>query len=90
MTARDSYREPISPQEAIFELRRVSGTQLDSRFVEAFIEVLAENDTAYRQGRDVDFETELALDRTIHDYAAATPDVDAVAIGSREPNAASG
>jgi len=73
MTARDSYREPISSQEAIFELRRVSGMQLDGRFVEAFIEVLKDKDIAYRQGRDVDFETELALDRRIHDYVAATP-----------------
>jgi putative nucleotidyltransferase with HDIG domain len=73
MTARDSYREPVSSPEAIFELRRVSGTQLDGRYVEAFIEVLKERDIAYRQGQDVDFETELALDRRIHDYVAATP-----------------
>jgi putative nucleotidyltransferase with HDIG domain len=73
MTARDSYREPVSSQEAIFELRRVSGTQLEGRYVEAFIEVLNEKDIAYRQGQDVDFETELALDRRIHDYVAATP-----------------
>jgi putative nucleotidyltransferase with HDIG domain len=77
MTARDSYREPVSSQEAIFELRRVSGTQLDGRFVEAFIEVLKDKDIAYRQGQDVDFETELALDRRIHDYVAATPSVSA-------------
>jgi putative nucleotidyltransferase with HDIG domain len=73
MTARDSYREPVSSQEAIFELRRVSGSQLEGRYVEAFIEVLKEKDIAYRQGQDVDFETELALDRRIHDYVAATP-----------------
>ena len=73
MTARDSYREPMSSQEAIYDLRRVSGTQLDGRFVETFIEVLQDKDIAYRQGRDVDFETELALDRRIHDYVAATP-----------------
>jgi HD-GYP domain-containing protein (c-di-GMP phosphodiesterase class II) len=73
MTARDSYREPMSSQEAIYELRRVAGTQLDPRFVETFIEVLQDKDIAYRQGRDVDFETELALDRRIHDYVAATP-----------------
>jgi putative nucleotidyltransferase with HDIG domain len=76
MTARDSYREPISSQEATFELRRVSGTQLEGRYVEALIEVLRDKDIAYRQGRDVDFETELALDRRIHDYVAATPAAD--------------
>jgi putative nucleotidyltransferase with HDIG domain len=73
MTARDSYREPVSSQEALFELRRVSGTQLEGRYVEAFIEVLKDKDISYRQGQDVDFETELALDRRIHDYVAATP-----------------
>ncbi|HYH54504.1 MAG TPA: HD-GYP domain-containing protein, partial [Solirubrobacterales bacterium] len=40
MTARDSYRKPVSSFEAIQELRRVSGTQLDGRFVEMFIELL--------------------------------------------------
>jgi putative nucleotidyltransferase with HDIG domain len=73
MTSRDSYREPVSSQEALFELRRVSGTQLEGRYVEAFIEVLKDKDISYRQGQDVDFETELALDRRIHDYVAATP-----------------
>ena len=37
MTARDSYRTPISSFEAIQELRRVSGTQLDGEYVEIFI-----------------------------------------------------
>ena len=31
MTARDTYREPVSSYEAVIELRRVSGTQLDGR-----------------------------------------------------------
>src|SRR5260221_6733442 len=33
MTARDSYRTPTSSYEAIQELRRVAGQQLDARFV---------------------------------------------------------
>ena len=37
MTARDSYRDPVSQAEAIAELRRVSGAQLDGELVEAFI-----------------------------------------------------
>jgi putative nucleotidyltransferase with HDIG domain len=82
MTARDSYREPVSSQEALFELRRVSGSQLEGRYVEAFIEVLKDKDIAYRQGQDVDFETELALDRRIHDYVAATPSASASREGS--------
>lgn len=68
MTARDSYREPVSSYEAIEELRRVSGTQLDGRFVEAFIAVLADKDLSYRHGADADFEAELGLDKRIHDY----------------------
>ncbi len=76
MTARDSYRDPVSSYEAIAELRRVAGTQLDPRFVEAFIEILDDKDLAYRHGEDADFEAELALDKRIHDYVAATPGVD--------------
>jgi putative nucleotidyltransferase with HDIG domain len=70
MTARDSYRDPVSSYEAIVELRRVSGTQLDERFVETFIEVLADKDLRYRHGEDADFEAELALDRRIHEYVS--------------------
>jgi putative nucleotidyltransferase with HDIG domain len=68
MTARDSYRRPMSSFEAISELRRVSGTQLDARFVTAFIEVLSDKDVTYKHGEDADFEAELALDRRIHEY----------------------
>ena len=75
MTARDTYREPVSSYEAVIELRRVSGTQLDARFVEAFVEVLEGKDLAYRHGEDADFEAELALDKRIHDYVQATPGV---------------
>ena len=75
MTARDTYREPVSSYEAVIELRRVAGTQLDARFVEAFIQVLDGKDLAYRHGEDADFEAELALDKRIHDYVQATPGV---------------
>jgi putative nucleotidyltransferase with HDIG domain len=75
MTARDTYREPVSSYEAVIELRRVAGTQLDARFVEAFVAVLDGKDLAYRHGEDADFEAELALDKRIHDYVQATPAV---------------
>jgi putative nucleotidyltransferase with HDIG domain len=75
MTARDTYRDPVSSQEAVIELRRVSGTQLDENLVEAFIEVLDGKDLAYRHGEDADFEAELALDKRIHDYVRQTPAV---------------
>jgi putative nucleotidyltransferase with HDIG domain len=72
MTSRDSYRSPVTSQTAIAELRRVSGAQLDTRFVEVFVEVLADKDLAYRHGEDADFETELGLDRRVNEYASST------------------
>jgi hypothetical protein len=72
MTARDSYREPISSFEAIRELRRVSGTQLDADLVEIFVQVLAGKDVRYRHGEDADFDAELALDKRVHEYASST------------------
>jgi putative nucleotidyltransferase with HDIG domain len=71
MTARDSYRNPVSSFDATAELRRIAGTQLDARFVDVFLEVLADKDVAYRHGEDADFERELALDRRIHDYVGS-------------------
>jgi HD-GYP domain-containing protein (c-di-GMP phosphodiesterase class II) len=70
MTARDSYRRPVGSLEAIQELRRVAGTQLDPRFVEAFVRVLAGRDLRFRHGDDADFDAELALERRAHDYAS--------------------
>ena len=42
MTERRPYREPVSPSEALAELRRNSGTQFDPRVVEALALDLAE------------------------------------------------
>jgi putative nucleotidyltransferase with HDIG domain len=64
MTGRDSYRQPVSSDEAIAELRRVAGTQLDAELVEVFIEgVLAAEGIAFRHGDDADFEAELEVER---------------------------
>jgi putative nucleotidyltransferase with HDIG domain len=71
LTARDSYREPISSFEALTELRRVAGTQVDARFVEVLNEVLADKGFKYRHGEDADFEAELELDKRIHEYVTA-------------------
>src|SRR3954451_19106122 len=71
MTSRDSYRKPVTSQTAIAELRRVSGTQLDGEMVEVFVKILESKDVAYRHGEDADFETELALDRRVHEYASS-------------------
>jgi putative nucleotidyltransferase with HDIG domain len=63
MTARDSYREPVAPEVAVAELRRVSGTQLDGELVEIFIRVLESESIAFAHGDDTDFERELEQER---------------------------
>ena len=69
MTARDSYRKPISSFEAIQELRRVAGAQLDAEFVEMFIKILAGKDVRFRHGEDADFDAELGLDKRVAEYS---------------------
>jgi putative nucleotidyltransferase with HDIG domain len=70
MTARDSYRSPVSTYEAIQELRRVAGAQLDARFVEIFIELLEGRDVTFEHDAAVDFEKELALESRIAETAS--------------------
>jgi putative nucleotidyltransferase with HDIG domain len=69
MTARDSYRTPMSSHDAIVELRRVAGKQLDARFVEIFIELLDAKDVTFQHGEAADFEKELALEARIAETA---------------------
>jgi len=64
LTARDSYRSPMTPQDAMTELRRVSGRQLDGELVELFIAMLErEGPDVFSRGDEVDFEAELAFER---------------------------
>ena len=69
MTARDSYRRPVARDEAIAELRRVSGTQLDGRLVELFVQILAERDLAFQHTTDADFEAELDFEQRVRSHA---------------------
>jgi HD-GYP domain-containing protein (c-di-GMP phosphodiesterase class II) len=69
MTARDSYRRPVSREAAIVELRRVSGSQLDGEIVEAFIAMVEAGRVAFQHDDAADFERELAFDRRVEDYA---------------------
>ncbi|HXR31375.1 MAG TPA: HD-GYP domain-containing protein [Solirubrobacterales bacterium] len=69
MTARDSYRTPVSTYDAMQELRRVAGKQLDPRFVEVFIELLEGKDVSFQHGEAADFEKELALEARIEETA---------------------
>jgi putative nucleotidyltransferase with HDIG domain len=75
MTARDSYRTPMSSHDAIVELRRVAGKQLDARFVEVFIELLEGKDVSFQHGEAADFEKELSLETRIAE--TASPDAEA-------------
>jgi putative nucleotidyltransferase with HDIG domain len=90
MTARDSYRDPVSSLEAIEELRRVAGTQLDERFVEIFIGMLEKQQLSYRHGEDADFEAELALDRRIREYVGVRSAGERMTLGSRGPKSGTG
>jgi len=69
ITARDSYRKPISTTDAVAELRRVSGHQLDPRVVEIFISLLTTGDLSFAHADDADFEAELAFGRRVHAHA---------------------
>jgi putative nucleotidyltransferase with HDIG domain len=69
ITARDSYRKPISSFEAIQELKRVAGAQLDAEYVELFIKILAGKDVRFRHGEDADFDAELGLDKRVAEYS---------------------
>jgi putative nucleotidyltransferase with HDIG domain len=69
MTARDSYRDPVSQEEAIAELRRVSGTQLDGALVEVFIRLIQESGVGFQHTTDADFEAELNIDARVRAFA---------------------
>jgi putative nucleotidyltransferase with HDIG domain len=73
MTSRDSYRDPVSSAEAIAELRRVGGKQLDAELVETFIAMLESKAVAFRHADDADFEAELAFEARVRDHAAPRP-----------------
>jgi putative nucleotidyltransferase with HDIG domain len=70
MTARDSYRQPVSSREAIEELRHVSNAQLDADVVDIFVGLLEKRSVTFRHADDADFERELNLERRVRDYAA--------------------
>ncbi len=72
LTADDTYRTPVSSFEALTELRRVSGTQLEGRYVEALAQLLAGRGVDYRHADWADFGEELALERRIGEAVGAT------------------
>jgi diguanylate cyclase (GGDEF)-like protein len=69
MTSRDSYRRPVSSEAALAELRRVAGTQLDPQVVEVFERMILERRVQFSHTDEADFETELAFEKRVADYA---------------------
>jgi putative nucleotidyltransferase with HDIG domain len=64
MTSRDSYRTPMTAQDALAELRRMAGRQFDVELVAKFVAVLErEGPAILANGGEVDFEAELAFER---------------------------
>src|SRR4051812_13861903 len=73
ITARDSYRKPISTKAAIEELERSAGGQLDPEVVHVFIALLTAGDLSFAHGDDADFEKELNFRRRVHAHAQPLP-----------------
>jgi len=70
LTAPDTYRTAMTSFEALNELRRVAGAQLDAGYVETLATLLAGQGTEYRHLDDADFDTELDIQRRMSDAAA--------------------
>jgi len=71
LTAADTYRTAVSSFQALTELRRVAGSQLDADYVEALSRVLAGSDATYRHADAADFGSELDLERRINEAAVS-------------------
>jgi putative nucleotidyltransferase with HDIG domain len=56
MTTRDSYRTPVSPEEALAELRRVAGRQFDASIVEGFARVIEAELATHTEEPAADYE----------------------------------
>jgi putative nucleotidyltransferase with HDIG domain len=70
LTASDTYRTQISSFEALTELRRVAGTQVDSRYVEVLAGLLSGEGVEYRHADMADFDAELDMERRINQAGA--------------------
>src|SRR5207244_63138 len=69
-TAPDTYRMQMNAFEALTELRRVAGKQLDAIYVEALAQLLAGQGTDYRHADEADFDRELDIERRMNEAAA--------------------
>ena len=67
LTAQDTYRDRMTSFQAMTEMRRVAGRQLDGRFVEALAKLLSGRGLDYRHADSADFDRELAMESRIAD-----------------------
>ncbi len=65
LTAADTYRTRMSSFEALRELRRVAGSQLDAGYVEVLAGLLSGEGVEYRHADAADFDSELDMERRI-------------------------
>jgi putative nucleotidyltransferase with HDIG domain len=70
LTASDTYRTRMSSFEALTELRRVAGTQVEARYVEVLAGLLSGEGVAYRHADAADFDVELDMERRINQAGA--------------------
>jgi len=70
LTASDTYRARMSSFEALTELRRVAGSQVDSRYVEVLAGLLSGEGVDYRHADMADFDSELDMERRIREAGA--------------------
>lgn len=71
LTAQDTYRDRMTSFQAMTELRRVAGRQLDARFVEALATLLSGRGIEYRHADQADFDRELAMQSRIADAVSS-------------------
>jgi putative nucleotidyltransferase with HDIG domain len=70
LTASDTYRTRMSSFEALNELRRVAGSQVDARYVEVLASLLSGEGVEYRHADMADFDVELDMERRINQAGA--------------------
>jgi putative nucleotidyltransferase with HDIG domain len=70
LTASDTYRTRMSSFEALTELRRVAGSQVDERYVEILAGLLTGVGVEYRHADMADFDVELDMERRIREAGA--------------------